>query len=138
MIQIYCDGGSRGNPGHAAFGYVIKESGKNVKEEGGYIGIATNNVAEYTAIIKALSWAKKNYSGSDLEIFLDSQLATSQLSGIYKIKNAKIREFVLEIKGLENSFGKVIYKHIPREKNKEADAQVNIALDSQNGIKNLH
>ena len=133
MIRIYCDGGSRGNPGPAAYGFVVKEEGKNVKEDGGYIGVATNNFAEYTAIIKALIWAKGSYPNKDLEDFLDSQLAASQLSGIYKIKNAKIRELVLEVKGLENSFNKVIYKHVPREENKEADAQVNIALDKING-----
>ena len=130
MIHIYCDGGSRGNPGKAAFGFVVKEDGKNVKEACGYIGIATNNFAEYTAIIEALSWAKNAYKGADLEVFLDSKLAAFQLSGLYKIKNANIRNLVFKIKELEPSFNKVIYRHIPREQNKEADAQVNKALDN--------
>lgn len=131
MIHIFCDGGSRGNPGHAAFGFVIKEDGKTVKEEGGYIGIATNNFAEYTAIIKALAWARGKYKNANLEVMLDSKLAASQLSGIYKIKNANIRELVFKVKELEPNFSRIIYKHIPREKNKEADAQVNKALDRQ-------
>ncbi|MCR4324693.1 MAG: ribonuclease HI family protein [Candidatus Curtissbacteria bacterium] len=131
MIKIFTDGGARGNPGPAAYGFVVKVDDKTVKKEGGYLGIATNNFAEYTALIKALGWAKKEFEGKDLNVFLDSQLVVYQLSGLYKIKNAKIRELVLEVRGLEASFGKVNYIHIPREKNKEADTQVNIALDAQ-------
>lgn len=131
MIKIFTDGGARGNPGPAAYGFVVKVDDKTVKKEGGYLGIATNNFAEYTALIKALGWAKKEFEEKDLNVFLDSQLVVYQLSGLYKIKNAKIRELVLEVRGLEASFGKVNYIHIPREKNKEADTQVNIALDAQ-------
>ena len=131
MITVFCDGGSRGNPGHAAYGFVVKDDGKNIKEQGEYIGIATNNVAEYTAIIKALTWLKEYHAKKEIKFFLDSQLAASQLSGIYKIKNAQIREMVITIKGLENEFKQVSYTHIPREQNKEADRQVNLALDKK-------
>jgi ribonuclease HI len=130
MISAFCDGGSRGNPGKAAYGFVIKVDGKTVKEEGGYIGIATNNFAEYTAIIKALTWLKDHYAGSDLNFFLDSQLASSQLSGLYKIKNSAIRDMVLQIRSFETEFGQVKYTHIPRTQNKEADKLVNLALDN--------
>jgi ribonuclease HI len=128
-IEIFCDGGSRGNPGHAAFGYVVLKDGQVTQREGGYIGIETNNFAEYTAIVKALSWAGINLKGREIRVYLDSQLAASQLSGIYKVKNSKIREFVLEIRVLEANFAKVIYNHVPREKNKLADQMVNLALD---------
>lgn len=131
MIQIFCDGGSRGNPGRAAFGFVVKLDGKTVHEHGAYIGIETNNFAEYTAIIEALMYLKSKYKGQDLHFFLDSQLAASQLSGLYKIKNSQIREFVLKIRSLENEFGQVRYTHIPREQNKEADRMVNLALDGK-------
>ncbi|MDZ4209967.1 MAG: ribonuclease HI family protein [Candidatus Curtissbacteria bacterium] len=129
MINVYCDGGSRGNPGPAAYGFVVKVGCKTIKSKGGTLGIATNNFAEYTAVIKALMWLSDNYEREDLNFFLDSQLAASQLSGIYKVKNARIRELVLKIKSLETSFGQIKYTHIPREKNLEADAMVNIALD---------
>ena len=131
MITVFCDGGSRGNPGRAAYGFVVKNDGHTVYEEGASIGLQTNNFAEYTAIIKALTWLKKKYKGKDLNFFLDSQLAASQLSGLYKVKNSQIREFVLAIRGLENEFGQVKYTHIPREQNKEADLMVNLALDGK-------
>ena len=131
MIEIYCDGGARGNPGPAAAGFVVKVDGQIVAEEGQYIGIATNNFAEYTAVIAALKWLAKVYRGQDLNFFLDSQLVVSQLSGLYKIKNATIRNLVLEVKALENQFGQTRYNYVPRAKNKEADRLVNLALDSK-------
>jgi ribonuclease HI len=128
-MQINCDGGSRGNPGPAAFGFVIKKDGTTIKEGYGYIGIATNNFAEYTALIEALKWLSKNTPSESLEFNLDSQLVVSQLTGIYKVKNADIKKLVLVVKELESKFKTISYKHIPREQNKEADALVNIALD---------
>jgi len=131
MIQISCDGGARGNPGPAAYGFVVKEDGKIVKNGLGCIGIATNNFAEYTAVIEALKWLENNYSEKDLEFYLDSNLVVSQLSGIYKIKNSKIRELIFKIRELETSFGQIRYNHIPREQNKQADHLVNQALDEK-------
>ncbi len=129
-MQINCDGGSRGNPGHAAYGFVVKKDGKTIKEGYGYIGIATNNFAEYTALIKALLWLEINAPGDSLEFNLDSQLVVSQLTGLYKIKNTDIKELVIKVKELEKKFKKINYKHVPREQNKEADALVNKALDA--------
>lgn len=130
MLEIFCDGGSRGNPGPAAYGYVVFQNGQVVQKQGGYIGVATNNFAEYTAIVEALSWLKENYKGEELKFFLDSQLAASQLSGLYKVKDSKIREFVFKIRIFESDFSKVTYTHIRREKNKFADQMVNLALDA--------
>ncbi len=129
MIEIFCDGGSRGNPGHAAYGYVVIDKEKVIQRDGGYIGIETNNFAEYTAIVQALTWASVNLKGKRLHVYLDSQLAASQLAGIYKVKNPKIREFVFKLRGLESDFAKVVYTHVPREQNKLADQMVNLALD---------
>lgn len=129
MIEIFCDGGSRGNPGHSAYGFVVINNDQVIHRDGGYIGIETNNFAEYTAIVKALSWAGRNLKGQEIHVYLDSQLAASQLSGIYKVKNPRIREFVFEIRALEANFAKVIYNHVLREKNKLADQMVNMALD---------
>lgn len=131
MIEIFCDGGSRKNPGHAAYGFVVKVNGQTVKKDGQYIGIATNNVAEYTAVVEALIWLENHYKGEELSFNLDSNLVVSQLSGLFKIKNADLRNYVVKIKGLENSFKKINYRYIPREKNKEADLMVNLALDKK-------
>ena len=90
MIEAFCDGGARGNPGPAAFGYVIKKDGQIIKSGNGYIGIATNNVAEYTAVIEALTWLESSYPKVSLTFYLDSKLVASQLLGIYKVKNANI------------------------------------------------
>lgn len=129
-ISVYSDGGARGNPGPAAYGFVVKQDDKNIHEQGGYIGIATNNAAEYTAIVEALTYLKNSFSGQDLKFFVDSQLVYSQLSGLFKVKNAAIRDFVFKIRELEADFKSVMYTHIPREQNQEADRQVNIALDN--------
>lgn len=131
MLNIFCDGGARGNPGPAAYGFVVKQDDKLVHRQGGYIGNATNNFAEYTAVIKALEWLAGTFSGQNLSFYLDSQLAASQLSGTYKVKNANIRLQVLKVRELETSFGQITYKHIPRSQNKEADMLVNQALDGK-------
>lgn len=129
MIRVFTDGGSRGNPGPSAYGFVVKSGGVNVKEEGGYLGIETNNFAEYTALIRALMWLADNFAGEAIECFMDSQLVASQLNGTYKVKSPKIRLLFDDVKRLEVNFAKIVYKHIPREQNKEADKLVNMALD---------
>jgi len=134
MIEVFTDGGARGNPGPAAFGFVIKRDSKVIKEGYGYIGIATNNVAEYTAVIEALSWLENRFPKADLVLYLDSKLVVSQLVGVYKVKNSKIRDLIFNIRTLEVNFGQISFRHIPREQNKEADRLVNQALDAQ--IKN--
>lgn len=136
-LIIYTDGGSRGNPGYAAFGFVVYDGDKKLLyEHGKNIGIQTNNVAEYSAILEALRWVEQNLSVvsgqlSVVNFFMDSKLACEQLSGRWKIKNENIRGFYYEIKKMEEKLGvKVTYAHVPREQNKEADKMVNMALDS--------
>ncbi len=131
-IVIYTDGGSRGNPGDSAYGFVVLKDGKRIYEEGEYLGIQTNNYAEYMAVIKALEWVKNNL-GEDLDIHLycDSLLVASQLTGKFKVKHPAIKPLVTKAKGLESYFNNVDYSHILREKNKEADAMVNKALDER-------
>lgn len=137
-LLIYTDGGARGNPGPAAIGVVVKDgSGKTIKKISKGIGSSTNNVAEYTAVIEALTWLKSNDSLSRLltcsiTLFLDSLLVVNQLNGIFKVKDSKLRELVVAVRQLENLFGVgVRYCHVPREKNKEADALVNQSLDAE-------
>ncbi|MBI3887842.1 ribonuclease HI family protein [Candidatus Microgenomates bacterium] len=127
MIKIFTDGGSRGNPGPAAAGYVVFDSAGNIREKcGKYIGIATNNDAEYQGVVEALSAV----SDPELAFFLDSMLVVNQLNGLWKVKEARIREYITKIRVLEAG-RKITYTHIPREKNKEADSLVNETLDRQ-------
>ena len=132
-LEIYSDGGSRGNPGPAAVGVVIKFDQK-VEEISECIGVATNNVAEYTAVIHALNWVKENINDTSISIdfFLDSQLVVEQLKGNYKMKNEGLKPLFWTIRGLIMDLGGIVsFTHIPREENCEADALVNKALDNQ-------
>lgn len=132
-LFIYTDGASRGNPGHASYGFTISdENGKLIHEEGNYIGIATNNIAEYTAVLEAFKFIKKNYQ-PPLEIILyaDSKLLAEQLSGRYKIKNPGLKYLFDKIKILESQIGLISYNHIYRSKNTLADNLANQALDNR-------
>lgn len=132
-LVINTDGGSRGNPGPAGVGAVIKVTDKNQKISK-FIGVATNNQAEYRAVIEALNWVKENIKESDLEIdcFLDSQLIVEQLNQRYKLKNEGLKPLFWEVRDLIMQLGgKVTFKYIPRDQNKEADRLVNEALDKE-------
>lgn len=142
-IIIYTDGGSRGNPGPAAFGYVIKDADGNVlKQHGEAIGKATNNEAEYQAVIAALKKAKQmlgkeKLKRTHIEVRMDSELAVRQLSGIYKIENERLQPLFMEMWNLRVELGgNISFVHIPRERNTEADKMVNQALDAK-GQKHL-
>ena len=137
-IIIYTDGGSRGNPGKAAIGVVFcNEKEEVVKKFGEYLGDnLTNNDAEYAAVIFALKkfkavFGKAIAQDSEVEIRSDSELLVNQMNGKYKIENEKIQKFFIEIWNLKIDFKNLKFKAIPREKNKEADALVNQALDAE-------
>lgn len=135
-ILIFTDGGARGNPGPAALGvYIQNEKGQKLAAIGKTLGETTNNVAEYSAILEGINWVTDKIKTLDIEsihFYMDSQLAYSQLVGIYKVKNTKLREILFEIRHKEASLHvPVFYSHIPREKNKKADALVNLALDNK-------
>ncbi|MBI2475196.1 ribonuclease HI family protein [Candidatus Uhrbacteria bacterium] len=133
-LRIYTDGGSRGNPGPAASAAVLKEiiagkEGKTIATASKSLGKTTNNQAEYMAIIIGLEKAKK-LGATNLEFYIDSELAYRQLKGEYKVKDPEIAKRFLEVKNLLHSFRQVTFTHIRREKNKEADELVNKVLDS--------
>lgn len=130
-IRIYCDGGARGNPGPAAAAFLaFDKNGKLLKKDGRFIGRATNNVAEYTAVILALGWLAERTNGRDAVFFLDSELVVNQLAGRFRIKDKKLIELATRVKQTEKKLpGKIFYKSIPRSKNKTADALVNKILD---------
>lgn len=136
-INVFTDGGSRGNPGESALGvYIETIDKKEIYSVGKRIGINTNNIAEYSAIAEALRWIKNNLDNLEslkmINFFMDSNLAVNQLNGLYKIKNSNIRIIYFEIKTIESEIKiPIIYKHIPREQNKNADRQVNLALDNK-------
>lgn len=134
-ILVFTDGGARGNPGPAAIGVYIQNNKKEVLGEiSKKIGISTNNIAEYQAVLEAFFWILENTNllkdVEKIEFFLDSQLVYSQLIGVYKIKNAKLREILFKIREKEALVKTpILYNHISRIYNKEADRLVNQALD---------
>ena len=140
-LVIHTDGGARGNPGHAAIGAVIERVGRAaskleatrpievVWECGEYIGVATNNQAEYRALIRALEKAKE-LGATEVKCFLDSELLVKQLNREYRVKDKGLAPLFLRAWNLANGFTHASFTHIPREKNKRADSQVNRALDA--------
>ncbi|MFH1175621.1 MAG: ribonuclease HI family protein [bacterium] len=136
-IILNTDGGSRGNPGPAAIGIAISDlSGAVLKTYGETIGVATNNDAEYQALIFGLKKIKLLFGGEkakqmSIECRLDSELVVKQLDHEYKLKEERIQKFFIEIWNLMLDFGSVSFTHIPREQNKLADKCVNEALDKK-------
>lgn len=132
-LTIFTDGGARGNPGPGGLGVVVNKDGKNIQKIAKFIGTATNNQAEYQAVIEALKWVKENIgdkSDFEIEFFLDSELIVEQLNQRYKIKNEGLKPLFWEVRDLVMALGgRVSFKYISREKNQEADRLVNVALD---------
>jgi len=128
-LIIYSDGGARGNPGPAGIGAVIyDESKKIVAEVSEYLGVATNNQAEYKALIAAFKKAH-SLGATELECYLDSELVVKQLKREYKVKNKDLAPLFLNIHNLSLNFKKISYTHIPREHNGAADKLANEAMD---------
>lgn len=136
MIKVFTDGGSRGNPGEAASGvYITNGDGTELTSFGIRLGITTNNVAEYTAVIEAMNWLlthrEKIGDSSVIPFFMDSNLVVSQLSGKFRVKHPNMQPLFLTVKQKEKQLGiRITYTHIPREQNKMADKMVNLALDN--------
>jgi ribonuclease HI len=127
--KIYTDGGSRGNPGDSACAYVICKMDDTVVEKSGfYLGVATNNQAEYSGFLKGLERAR-NLGIDKISLFSDSQLVVNQMNGIYKVKNQELAPLHQEVKEIANSFEKITFTYVPRELNKLSDGEVNRVLD---------
>jgi ribonuclease HI len=129
-LHLFSDGGSRGNPGQAAIAWIIEDPirGEVLKEGKQRIGVETNNVAEYRALIEGLK-AAEQFHPNRLLCHLDSELVVKQLNGEYRVKMATLQPFFEEIKKLADELPDVVFVHIPREDNYRADALVNRALD---------
>src|SRR6266498_3070802 len=126
---IYTDGGSRGNPGPAAYAYVIKRPGLSDIEEKAYLGKSTNNIAEYTGLVKALEHAKE-IGGKKLIVNSDSELMVKQMNGQYRVKNEGLRPLYEQAVKLRKQFETVTIKHVYRDQNSQADALCNEAMDN--------
>lgn len=130
-IKLYADGGSRGNPGPSAGGFVLLDMSDQILHENGkYLGITTNNQAEYHSLKGGLEAALK-IGARTVHVYMDSMLVVNQLKGQYKVKNRDLWPIYEAIKKLVENFDKVTFTHVPRELNKLADGMVNKTLDSQ-------
>jgi ribonuclease HI len=129
-LKIYTDGGARGNPGPAAIGVVVYDAkGKRVESVSKYLGEATNNQAEYRALITGAELAKK-LGADEVDFYVDSELIVKQLAGEYRVKNAGLKPLFQELREAVCDLERATFQHVPREKNKEADRLVNRALDA--------
>lgn len=129
-VTFFTDGGARGNPGPAAAGAFSPELGEFKR----YLGVATNNQAEYTAIVLAMEAAKayqlQHPELTTLRFFMDSELAVKQLNREYKVRDPHLQKLFIKVWNAMQSFKSVTFTHVPRERNKEADRLVNEAIDA--------
>ena len=129
-VVAYIDGGARGNPGPAGFGVRVEhQDGSLIEEFAESIGTATNNIAEYSALLAALEWAKR-HGHSRLHVRSDSLLLVQQMLGNYKVKNAGLQPLHARARMLAHAIGKVTFEHVGRAKNAHADRLANSAMDS--------
>jgi ribonuclease HI len=130
QLTIYTDGAARGNPGPAGAGaFLTGPDGETVDEVTEYLGEATNNVAEYRALVLGLERAR-DLGARRVEIRADSELVVKQMLGEYRVRNADLRVIFRRAKALESEFDSVDYVHVRREKNRDADRLANLAIDS--------
>lgn len=129
LLTIHTDGAARGNPGPAAYAYVIASEGQPPIEEGGCLGQTTNNQAEYTALVRALEHAAQLGTHHHLLIHSDSELMIKQMKGEYRVKDAGLRPLYEQAQNLCDQFAGVTFRHVRREHNSRADHLCNEALD---------
>lgn len=134
-VTVHIDGGSRGNPGPAAAGFVISDpdDGQVLQQAGVFLGQATNNVAEYRGLIEALQRARQ-LGATDVEVRSDSELLVRQINGQYRVKNAGLKPLFEEANALAGTFGRFAISHVRREQNTEADGMVNQALNLKRNV----
>ena len=128
-IVAYIDGGARGNPGPAGYGVRIEDGhGALIEEFNGFLGVSTNNVAEYNGLLAALDWCRE-HGATNVHIKSDSLLLVQQMRGVYKVKNEGLKSLHGRARLLCHEIGKVTFEHVRREFNKEADRLANLAMD---------
>lgn len=132
--KLFADGGSRGNPGPSASGFVILDpQDQIIIQEGLYLGVATNNQAEYTALKIGLEKARA-MAIKELAVFMDSQLVINQVNGLYKVRHNDLKPIYDQVKKMAAYFEKISFTHVPREENTLADAEVNKVLDTESNL----
>lgn len=136
-LTIHIDGASRGNPGEAGAGVVIKSGGRMLEGEAKYLGRMTNNQAEYNALIIGLERARE-MGGSEVRVLTDSELVAHQMNGVYKVKNPRIKKLYDIARELAASFQGFSISHVRRDDNKEADRLANRAIDEFKGSSKNH
>ncbi len=127
MLEVNIDGASRGNPGLSAIGIIVKHNDVTLIEHCEYLGILTNNQAEYESLRRALEICSK--LDKEITIFSDSELLVNQRNSKYKLRNQELKVISRDISILEKNFEKILYRHVPREKNGKADKLANRALN---------
>ncbi|MFL5244422.1 MAG: ribonuclease HI family protein [Gemmataceae bacterium] len=136
-LTIYTDGGARGNPGPAAFAYVIKSPDGTIIEQAGCLGKMTNNQAEYLALVRALEHGVRLGTDHHVRVLSDSELMVKQLNGEYRVKNEDLRELYQQAQKLRRQFASFQIRHIPRNQNSHADRLYNEALDGKQKLGKL-
>ncbi len=127
MLEVNIDGASRGNPGLSAIGIIVKQNDLTLIEHYEYLGVRTNNQAEYESLRRALEICSK--LDKEVTIFSDSELLINQRNSKYKLRNQELKAISRDISVLEKNFEKILYRHVPREKNSKADKLANRALN---------
>ncbi len=127
--KVFSDGGSRGNPGLSGCGYIVYDNQDNIVKESAFpIGISTNNIAEYTAVLEAAKYLDSNHKPFEADFFLDSELIVKQVNGEYRVKDSKLKILFLELTKILSS-ANYTFTHVRREKNTVADRLSNIGCD---------
>jgi len=128
-IVAYIDGGARGNPGPAGYGVRVEdERGTLINELSGFLGISTNNVAEYNGLLAALRYAQE-HGHRVVRIRSDSELLVKQMRGEYRVKNAGLQPLYQQARTMADRLDRIVYEHVRREQNKDADRLANLAMD---------
>ena len=130
LFQMFCDGASRGNPGDSSAAFCIEKNGEVFFEGGEYLGVSTNNVAEWRALLLGLEKVKE-FGILEIDVFLDSELVVKQIRGEYRVKNSVLFPIFKSVQSLLSFFSRISFSHIPRAQNKRADAIANRILDNQ-------
>lgn len=132
-LKVFTDGGARGNPGPAAAAFVVHDDAGNLQYKcGKFLGVKTNNEAEYEAVLEALGYLRSLGDLSEAHFFLDSNLVVNQLNGVFKVKEPRLRALLVQVRQLEGQLSpiKMAYSYVPRAQNFEADLLVNETLDT--------
>lgn len=139
IVEIYSDGGARGNPGPGACAFVIKSEGKIIAQDSKYLGSVTNNFAEYSGVLLALNYILENpvtrSNNQTTSFYMDSELVVRQLNGHYKVKSSSLQKINNEVRILLARIeSNIIFENVPRIKNREADRLVNLELDRKHEV----